>query len=96
MVKYRERKDWASYDLARTVSWIKADVAQWQSWLRHARFDPPSLEELLEDNRRRENTRRLAKIADERWATLGSGNVERLAVADSNEALKGISSINMD
>jgi len=47
------------------------------------------LQELLEDIARRENTRRLAKIADERWATLGSGSVERLALKDSDEAVKG-------
>jgi hypothetical protein len=89
MVKYRERKDWASYSIAR-ILFCEINVAQWQSWLRHGRSEPPSLQELLEDNARRENTRRLAKIADEKWATLSVKSGERLALKDSEDAIKGI------
>jgi len=90
MVKYRERKDWASYTLTRILFLGRVNEAQWQSWLRHGRLDPPSLQELLEDIARRENTRRLAKIADERWKSLETKKGERLALKDSDDALRGI------
>jgi hypothetical protein len=64
-------------------------VAQWESWLRHSRDDPPSIQELLLDEERKERTRRLAKIADERWITKEQQSVERLPVGSSEEALKG-------
>ena len=67
-------------------------TAQWQSWLRHSREDTPSLEELVQDIERRERVRRLAKIADERWRSLGAGpmaGVERLGIGSSDEALQG-------
>jgi hypothetical protein len=44
------------------------------------------LQELLEDIQRRENTRRLAQIADEQWA---SERRQKLAVTSGEEALNG-------
>jgi hypothetical protein len=64
-------------------------IAQWQAWLRHSREDAPSLQELVDDEQRRERTRRLAKIADERWKLVGPQSAERLAVGSSAEALNG-------
>ena len=67
-------------------------VAQWQSWLRHSREDTPSLQELVEDIERRERVRRLAKVVDERWRSLGSGSGEvegKLSIGTSEAALKG-------
>ena len=46
----------------------------------------------MEDNERRERVRRLAKIADERWRSLGAGGtngVERLGIGSTEEALQG-------
>ena len=68
-------------------------TAQWQSWLRHSREDTPSLEELVQDIERRERVKRLAKIADERWRSLGASAMaggERLGIGSSDEALQGI------
>jgi len=65
-------------------------AAQWQSWLRHGREDSPSLQELVEDNERRERVRRLAKIADEKWKSLGSGAADKLSIGNSDEALQGL------
>ena len=44
------------------------------------------MQELLEDIQRRENTRRLAQIADEQWA---SERREKLAVTSGENALNG-------
>lgn len=87
MVKYRVKKDWASYELTRICSVSSLISAQWQSWLRHSRAEPPSVQELITDVQRRENTRRLAQIADARWATERG---ERPAVTSGEEALNGI------
>jgi len=69
-------------------------TAQWQTWLRHGREETPSLEELVQDVERRERVRRLAKIADEKWKSLGSGSTagEKLSIGSSEEALRGMSS----
>jgi len=47
----------------------------------------PTLQELLEDIQRRENTRRLAQIADEQWA---NERREKLAVTSGEEALNAV------
>jgi len=67
-------------------------TAQWQTWLRHGREETPSLEELVQDVERRERVRRLAKIADEKWKSLGSGSTagEKLSIGSSEEALRGM------
>jgi hypothetical protein len=67
---------------------LTSNPAQWQSWLRHSRAEPPSVQELIEDLHRRENTRRLAQIADDKWAT---DRTTRPAVTSGDDALKGIS-----
>lgn len=96
MVKYRTKTDWASYKLSRVSTSVRRvlKVAQWQSWLRHSREDTPSLRELVEDIERRERVRRLAKVVDEKWKSLGSGNsgeVEgKLRIGSSEEALQCI------
>jgi NADH dehydrogenase [ubiquinone] 1 alpha subcomplex assembly factor 2 len=41
---------------------------QWHQWLRHTRYDPPSLIEQSQDLIRQENLKVLAAKADERWA----------------------------
>lgn len=42
---------------------------QWTQWLRHTRFDPPSLAEQRADVVRQENIKVLAAAADARWAS---------------------------
>ena len=42
---------------------------QWHQWLRHTRDDAPSIEEQLRDVQRLANVKRLARLADERWAS---------------------------
>ncbi|OCL06568.1 hypothetical protein AOQ84DRAFT_74387 [Glonium stellatum] len=42
---------------------------QWMQWLRHTRFDPPSLVEQQADQIRQEQIKVLAAAADERWAS---------------------------
>lgn len=41
---------------------------QWHQWLRHTRYDPPSLTEQSQDLIRQENLKVLAAQADARWA----------------------------
>ncbi|RKP39664.1 hypothetical protein BJ085DRAFT_37246 [Dimargaris cristalligena] len=41
---------------------------QWQSWLRHTRFDPPSVEEIAKADARRELIQQRAKEIDREWA----------------------------
>jgi NADH dehydrogenase [ubiquinone] 1 alpha subcomplex assembly factor 2 len=50
----------------------KMKIAQWHQWLRHTRFDPPSIAEQAQDIQRIANTKRLAQLADERWASKAS------------------------
>lgn len=50
-------------------SWHTALTAQWMQWLRHTRFDPPSLVEQQADQIRQERMKILAAVADERWAS---------------------------
>ncbi|CAG8680399.1 7183_t:CDS:2, partial [Ambispora leptoticha] len=40
---------------------------QWQSWLRHTRFDPPTIEELKIANQRREMIIERANKLDQEW-----------------------------
>ncbi|KKA19908.1 hypothetical protein T310_6107 [Rasamsonia emersonii CBS 393.64] len=42
---------------------------QWHQWLRYVRQDPPSLEEQQQDVVRQMQIKKLAQIADERWAS---------------------------
>ncbi|KAI9755220.1 MAG: hypothetical protein M1815_005158 [Lichina confinis] len=42
---------------------------QWHQWLRHTRDDAPTVQEQLSDVQRLANIKRLARIADERWAS---------------------------
>ncbi|KAA8649862.1 hypothetical protein EYZ11_005872 [Aspergillus tanneri] len=42
---------------------------QWHQWLRHMRADPPSIEEQKQDILRQLQIKRLARLADERWAS---------------------------
>jgi NADH dehydrogenase [ubiquinone] 1 alpha subcomplex assembly factor 2 len=43
-------------------------AAQWTQWLRHAREEPPTIEEQLADVERQKKMKTLARLADERWA----------------------------
>ncbi|KAI9758959.1 MAG: hypothetical protein M4579_002699 [Chaenotheca gracillima] len=42
---------------------------QWHQWLRHTRFDPPSIVEQEADVERQISIKQLAQQADERWAS---------------------------
>ena len=44
----------------------------WHQWLRHTRFDAPSLEEQKADVQRQLQLKHLAQLADERWASKAS------------------------
>jgi NADH dehydrogenase [ubiquinone] 1 alpha subcomplex assembly factor 2 len=43
--------------------------AQWHQWLRYVRHDPPSIEEQQRDVVRQIQMKKLAQLADERWAS---------------------------
>ncbi|PRT55505.1 NADH-ubiquinone oxidoreductase assembly factor N7BML [Wickerhamiella sorbophila] len=72
---YWESTDYNNpYRLRRRVEWGNkkhmADfraVPQWMQWLRHARPHPPTLEELIADQRRQQQLKLLAQQADQRW-----------------------------
>ncbi|RHZ76451.1 hypothetical protein Glove_197g79 [Diversispora epigaea] len=40
---------------------------QWQSWLRHTRYDPPTIDEIKLANKRRETIIQKAKAFDKEW-----------------------------
>lgn len=44
-------------------------IAQWHQWLRHTRYEAPSIEEQQADVVRRTQMKQLAQLADERWAS---------------------------
>ena len=106
MVKFRVKDDWASYKLPRKNNhpsssfrlllrlFMQGELsigAQWQTWLRHGREDPPSIQELIADETRRHRTRELAARIDKQWRQLPSqGGAERLPIEDTDEALRGI------
>jgi hypothetical protein len=65
-----------------------SNVAQWQSWLRHSRDQVPSIEELLQDQERIQQTKILAKLADEKW--INERGQQKLRVRSGEEVLKAI------
>ena len=83
MVKFRETKDLASHSVSRMSVETGVNVAQWQAWLRHARDEAPSVDELLQDERRREKVRLLGKIADEKWRK----DVKKLPVQSTHDTI---------
>lgn len=42
-------------------------IVQWQAWLRHTRQQPPSIVELVQEEKRREIVLQRAKALDEEW-----------------------------
>lgn len=44
------------------------ETAQWHQWLRYVRHEPPSIEEQQRDLIRQAQIKKLAQIADEKWA----------------------------
>lgn len=44
----------------------------WHQWLRHTRFDAPTVEEQQADVQRQLQLKQLAQLADERWASKAS------------------------
>lgn len=44
------------------------EIAQWHQWLRYVRHEPPSIEEQQRDLIRQAQIKKLAQIADEKWA----------------------------
>ncbi|KAI5805681.1 hypothetical protein EDC01DRAFT_725270 [Geopyxis carbonaria] len=62
-------RDWVDYAGAVPV--------QWHQWLRATRAEPPSVQELVADVRRREGVRELARRSEERWRkSVGAGEAE--------------------
>ncbi|CAG8721336.1 11193_t:CDS:2, partial [Acaulospora morrowiae] len=60
MVEMKEEKPLSEYNTD--------DVpVQWQSWLRHTRLDPPTIEEVTLANKRRELIIQRAKALDREW-----------------------------
>jgi NADH dehydrogenase [ubiquinone] 1 alpha subcomplex assembly factor 2 len=45
---------------------------QWQAWLRHTRYEPPSLQELLVDEKRKAIVQDRARVLDEQWEQVGA------------------------
>ncbi|EKV07111.1 hypothetical protein PDIG_73850 [Penicillium digitatum PHI26] len=48
------------------------NAAQWHQWLRHVREHPPSIQEQEQDLVRQAQIKKLARLADERWASKAS------------------------
>lgn len=46
---------------------VANETAQWHQWLRHTRFEPPTLQEQQLDVSRQAQVKQLAARADERW-----------------------------
>jgi NADH dehydrogenase [ubiquinone] 1 alpha subcomplex assembly factor 2 len=44
------------------------ETAQWHQWLRYVRHEPPTIEEQQRDLIRQAQIKKLAQIADEKWA----------------------------
>ncbi|CAG8553584.1 843_t:CDS:2, partial [Scutellospora calospora] len=60
MVEPKEKKSLSEYD-------SDSLPVQWQSWLRHTRFEPPTIEEIVMANKRRELIIQRAKTLDKDW-----------------------------
>ena len=55
---------------SRTKHYADVQVSPaWHQWLRHTRFEPPSLQEQQADVQRQLQLKQLAQLADERWAS---------------------------
>ncbi|EAW10749.1 uncharacterized protein ACLA_052210 [Aspergillus clavatus NRRL 1] len=59
IVKYNSKTHYADVKI----------TPQWHQWLRHLRAKPPSIEEQQQDIIRQIQIKRLAQLADERWAS---------------------------
>ncbi|CAG8543940.1 12189_t:CDS:2 [Racocetra persica] len=59
-VEMKEKKPLGEYD-------SDSLPVQWQSWLRHTRFEPPTIEEIIMANKRRELIIQRAKALDKDW-----------------------------
>ncbi|KAL1966713.1 hypothetical protein VTN77DRAFT_3910 [Rasamsonia byssochlamydoides] len=59
IVKYNRKTHYADVKIS----------PQWHQWLRYVRNDPPSLEEQQQDVIRQLQIKKLAQLADERWAS---------------------------
>ena len=55
--------------ISKTIPLTLPSTAQWMQWLRHTRFDPPSLAEQQADIVRQARIEQLAAKADERWVS---------------------------
>jgi hypothetical protein len=44
---------------------------QWQAWLRHTRYEPPSLQELFIDEKRKAIVQDRARVLDKQWEQVG-------------------------
>ncbi|KAF4156678.1 hypothetical protein CNMCM6936_007426 [Aspergillus lentulus] len=62
IVKYNSKTHYADVQVTHFT-------AQWHQWLRYVRADPPSLEEQQQDVLRQIQIKRLAQLADMRWAS---------------------------
>ncbi|KAH1318521.1 hypothetical protein LV164_000328 [Aspergillus fumigatus] len=62
IVKYNSKTHYADVQVTHFT-------AQWHQWLRYVRADPPSLEEQQQDVIRQIQIKKLAQLADMRWAS---------------------------
>lgn len=79
IVKYNNRIHYGDVKITRTLNphFIFSKLAlityyvsaQWHQWLRYVRHDPPSIEEQQRDVVRQIQMKKLAQLADERWAS---------------------------
>lgn len=51
----------------KNLKFISGLTVQWQSWLRHTRTIAPTIQELVQEERRRGLVKERAKVLDEEW-----------------------------
>ncbi|CAH1764862.1 18723_t:CDS:2, partial [Entrophospora sp. SA101] len=68
--------------------YIVEDIpVQWQSWLKHTRFNSPTIEELINNNKRQELILSRAKKLDKEWEESKNKRSSLLANKDSKKPL---------
>ncbi|KAH3949759.1 NADH dehydrogenase 1 alpha subcomplex subunit [Parastagonospora nodorum] len=73
----------------------------WMQWLRHTRFDPPSIAEQQQEIRRQERMKMLAAQADARWASKPSAldapdKQQPMQMLQSRDPDSGVTQMNVD
>ncbi|PSN73378.1 hypothetical protein BS50DRAFT_568924 [Corynespora cassiicola Philippines] len=91
----------SNIDNGRTMATSTSLVTQWMQWLRHTRFEPPSLAEQQADIARQERMKLLAQAADARWAAKPSAldapdKQQPVQMLESRDWNTGVTQTNVD